>query len=77
MKGMSKVLLGLKCCSLGDDCDECPYTEERCREHLCGDAYHLLGPLENENSKLKEQLNAANQAIDVLKGKVRNLGGEL
>lgn len=39
-----KVIRGLECCALGSlsNCEECPYTETRCSEHLCGDALILL-----------------------------------
>lgn len=49
-----KVTRGLKCCMLSGDCNLCPYTETRCQEHLCGDAFALLKEQEARVMNVKE-----------------------
>ena len=58
-----KVMLGLWYCAKGSlsNCEECPYTETRCSEHLCGDALALLKRQEPRVMTLEEVKQHDNQ----------------
>ena len=75
---IDKVEKGLELCSASNDtkyCFQCPYNcETHCIECLAQNALDILTKLQSENEALKAQLQAAEQAINTMKAKLRAAG---
>lgn len=75
---IDKVEKGLGLCSASNDtkyCFQCPYNcETHCIECLAQNALDILTKLKSENESLKAELNAAQQAINSMKSKLRAAG---
>lgn len=75
---IDKVEKGLGLCSASNDtkyCFQCPYNcETHCIECLAQNALDILTKLQSENESLKAELNAAQQAINSMKSKLRAAG---
>lgn len=75
---IDKVEKGLGLCSASNDtkyCFQCPYNcETHCIECLSQNALDILIKLRSENESLKAQLQAAQQAINSMKSKLRAAG---
>lgn len=69
-----KVMKGLECCAFGD-CSPCPYTETRCQEHLCGDAFDLLKEQEARVLSWEEvkKSGSAYRCVEIYSPQVRRL----
>ena len=75
---IDEVEKGLELCSASNDtkyCFQCPYNcETHCIECLAQNALDILTKLQSENEALKAQLQAAEQAINTMKAKLRAAG---
>lgn len=76
MNDEKDILEALKmCCDPNNDCHECHYRKEHVGcDVLDQDALVLIIKLQKENDSLKAQLQAAEQAINTMKAKLRAAG---
>lgn len=79
MKDAVDIIKMLEACYSRSDCEGCPYeylTIESCSRSVTKDAIDILKHLQKENESLKAELNAAHQAINILKSKLVESGSK-
>lgn len=79
MKDAVDIIKMLETCYSRSDCADCPYeylTIESCSRSITADAIDVLKHLQKENESLKAELNAAHQAINILKSKLVESGSK-